>query len=103
MDKLDFERKILEDLEIKEPSYYKVIIYNDEETTMDFVVEILIDFFNKEESEAQALMYQVHLNGRGIAGIYIYDIALTKKELATDRARQNGFPLKIELEENVGD
>lgn len=85
-------------INIKEPKNYKVVMYNDDFTTMEFVVYILINIFNKNENDAEAIMMKVHKGGKAIVGIYSYDIAMTKVELATKLARQEGFPFKIKVE-----
>ncbi|MFL0198253.1 ATP-dependent Clp protease adaptor ClpS [Clostridium sp. WILCCON 0269] len=85
--------------EIKKPPMYKVIIYNDDYTTMQFVVDILIKIFKKSAVEATQIMYDVHRKGIGIAGIYVYDIAATKTAQAMSMARNSGFPLKFSMEE----
>ena len=82
----------------KKPSMYKVIMLNDDVTTMEFVVEILIDIFGKESEEAVSLMLKVHHEGRAVIARYIYDIAKTKQRLAMERARANGFPFRIDIE-----
>ena len=74
---------------------YKVVIYNDDFTTMDFVVKILTTVFFKSTIEAEALMMSVHKSGSAVVGIYSYDIALSKVRKATDMAREEGFPLKL--------
>lgn len=84
---------------IKKPKMYKVIIHNDDYTTMEFVVEILTRIFKKSVIEATKIMYDVHRKGKGIAGIYCYDIAFTKIEQAMDEAQKSGFPLKFSMEE----
>lgn len=86
-------------LEVKKPKLYKVVIYNDDYTTMDFVVEILMKIFRKEELEATKIMYDVHRKGIGVAGVYPYDIAATKMIQATGMAKNSSFPLKFSMEE----
>ena len=71
---------------------------NDDYTTMDFVVEVLESIFNKAPAEAYRIMMAVHTQGKGLAGVYPYDIAETKVETVIDRARENGFPLKATME-----
>lgn len=85
---------------LKEPKFYAVIIYNDEITTMDFVVYILNHIFNKTIEEATKLMLEIHESGKGIAGVYNYDIAVTKKNQADILAIENNYPLKIVVKEN---
>lgn len=83
---------------LREPRKYKVILHNDNDTTMDFVVFVLMKIFHKSEEEASKVMLQVHHEGSAIAGIYPYDIAVTKVELATNFARENNFPLQLTYE-----
>ncbi len=88
------------EVEFDVPPQYKVILFNDDVTTMDFVVEILMDIFKKSFEEASAVMLEVHNTGKGIAGIYPYDIAATRVRIAQKRAREEGFPLQLALEED---
>ena len=83
---------------LKEPRRYKVIIHNDDFTTMDFVVMILTQVFFKSEEEATALMLQVHHSDKAVVGIYTYDIAVSKANKATNMAREQGFPLRLTVE-----
>ncbi len=82
----------------KIPKRYQVVMYNDDFTPMDFVVEILMDIFQKPEGEAVALMYEVHLGGSAVVGTYSYDIAHTKASLAITRAREQGWPFQVRVE-----
>lgn len=82
-------------IELKEPRHFKVTIYNDDFTTMEFVVKILTTVFFKTSAEAEAMMMKVHREGSAIVGIYTYDIAISKVEKATDMAREEGFPLRL--------
>lgn len=84
---------------IREPRRYKVIIHNDDFTTMDFVVMVLKDVFFLSEENAQALMLQVHHSSKAVAGVYTYDIAVSKVRKATTMAREQGFPLRLTVEE----
>ena len=83
---------------IREPRRYKVIIYNDDFTTMDFVVKVLMEVFFLSEENAQALMLQVHHSNKAVAGVYTYDIAVSKAQKAVNMARENGFPLRLTVE-----
>ena len=83
---------------LREPRKYKVILHNDDFTTMDFVTFILVDVFQKTYDEAEALMMQVHRKGKAVAGIYSYDIALSKIDKATEQARAHDFPLRLTYE-----
>lgn len=85
-------------LHIKSPQRYKVVLANDDFTPMDFVVAVLMQVFHKAEPEAYAIMLQVHNEGRGVAGIYTYDEALTRSNMATQWARDNGYPLRVNVE-----
>lgn len=82
----------------KRPSMYKVIMLNDNYTTMEFVIDILKKIFNKSSIEATEIMMNIHHNGQGIAGIYPYDIAMTKITAVKSEAKNGGFPLKCILE-----
>lgn len=85
--------------EVIEPPRYKVLMLNDNYTTMDFVVEVLEKIFNKTASEATQIMLNVHKKGSGICGIYTAEVAETKVALVHHLAQQNGFPLKCSMEE----
>lgn len=84
-------------LKLEKPYMAKVIVLNDDYTTMDFVVEILMEFFDKSNQEALKIMLDVHHQGSGVCGIYPYDIAELKVQLATNKSRENNHPLKFEI------
>ena len=84
--------------DLREPRRYKVIIYNDDFTAMEFVVLILTSVFFKSQSEAEALMLKVHHGDKAVVGIYTYDIALSKVQKATRMARDAGYPLRLTCE-----
>lgn len=86
-------------IKIKKPRNYKVVMYNDDYTTMEFVINILVSVFNKKLMEAEKIMLDVHEKGSGIAGIYSYDIAITKVSTAMAMAKEKGFPFKLTVEE----
>ena len=86
-------------IDIREPKHYQVIMHNDDFTTMEFVVDILRDIFHKGEVEAIHLMMLVHECGRASVGSYPYDIAVTKVQAATARAKEEGFPFRMTVEE----
>ena len=86
-------------INIREPKHYQVIMHNDDFTSMEFVVEILMDIFHKNEPEAKRLMLMVHNSGKAAVGAYPYDIAMTKVQTAMARARQEGFPFRLTIEE----
>lgn len=83
---------------LQEPRRFKVIIHNDDFTTMEFVVQILTQVFFMDEAKAQTLMLEVHHAGKSVVGIYAYDIAVSKVSKATGMARENGFPLRLSIE-----
>jgi ATP-dependent Clp protease adaptor protein ClpS len=86
-------------VEKKEPTLYKVILLNDDYTTMEFVLSVLEEIFQKSPAEAYRIMMQVHLNGQGIAGVYPWEVAETKVETLAGRARDAEFPLHAAIEE----
>ena len=85
-------------IKIREPKQYKVIMHNDDFTTMDFVVDILREFFHKNEMEAERLMLLVHETGKAVVGTYPYYIAVSKVQSASARAREEGFPFRMTIE-----
>ena len=84
---------------VKEPRQYNVVMHNDDFTTMEFVVEVLVDIFHKDEVTAQAIMLGVHKRGKAVVGKYPYDIATTKVNAALSRAKAQGFPFRMTVEE----
>ena len=86
------------DEEVKEPEEYSVLLLNDDYTTMEFVVSVIMTVFHKPLPEATKIMLDVHKKGKGTVGIYSYDIAVTKINQVHQLARQNGFPLKCTME-----
>ncbi len=84
--------------ETKEPSLYKVILLNDDYTTMEFVVLILEQVFLKSPAEAFRVMMHVHTQGKGLCGLYPHDIAETKIEAVHEMAKEHGFPLRADME-----
>lgn len=81
--------------DLREPQHFKVIIYNDDFTTMEFVVKILTTIFFKSAAEAETLMLQVHKSQSAVVGIYTYYIAQSKVQKATRMAREENFPLRL--------
>jgi len=88
-----------DDVEVQEPSMYKVLLVNDDYTPMDFVVLILTSIFGKTIEEAISLMMDVHKKGRGLAGVYTWDIAETKVRDTVILAKKNQYPLHAVIEE----
>ncbi|MFZ5428010.1 MAG: ATP-dependent Clp protease adapter ClpS [Thermodesulfobacteriota bacterium] len=85
--------------QIREPRKYKVLLHNDDYTTMEFVVEILMTVFHKSEAEATQIMLAVHKNGMGVCGVYTAEVAETKVVAVRQLARRGGYPLKCTMEE----
>ncbi len=96
------KRSLASKTKLKEfkPTLYKVILLNDDVTTMDFVVMILCEIFNKELNQAVNLMMQIHKNGSAVCGIYTKEIAQTKQSQTLSLAKANGFPLKCVIKED---
>ena len=86
------------DLEVEEPPMYRVMLLNDDYTTMEFVIEVLIYVFQKSPEEATRIMLNVHRNGVGVCGTYPYEVAETKVNTVETLARENQFPLKCIME-----
>ena len=84
--------------DIDEPSMYKVLLHNDDYTTMEFVVEILMLVFKKSPEDAVRIMLNVHHKGIGICGVYTFEVSETKVNTVHTLARQYGFPLKCTME-----
>lgn len=85
---------------LKPPSFYKVVLLNDDYTPMDFVELILIELFGKSRMEARELMLAIHNKGRGVAGIYNKEIAEQKANETVQVAKNHGHPLKAIVEES---
>ncbi len=83
---------------VQEPHLYKVLLHNDDYTTMEFVIMILETIFRKNPGDATRIMLNVHQQGIGVAGIYTREIADTKVHIVHDLARKNEFPLRCSLE-----
>ena len=84
--------------DVTEPSMYRVLLLNDDYTTMEFVVEILILVFNKSIEEAIRIMLNVHRAGVGVCGVYTYEVAETKVDTVHTLAMEKGFPLQCSME-----
>lgn len=102
MSRADTETQNLSDTleRVEEPPLYRVILINDDYTTMDFVVEILTYVFNKSLESATRIMLEVHRNGMGVCGLYPLDVAETKVETVHALAKEHGFPLKCLMEKH---
>jgi ATP-dependent Clp protease adaptor protein ClpS len=97
----DFEEAALAESaeKVEQPPLYKVLLHNDDYTTMEFVVWVLANVFNMDEETAIQVMLNVHLRGVGVAGVYTYEVAEMKVERATTLARESEFPLLCTMEE----
>jgi len=87
-----------QEIQLDEPPLYKVLLLNDDYTTMDFVVEVLQQVFQKSEGDAHRIMLNVHHNGFGVCGLYPREIAETKIDMVDNLSREKGFPLKCAME-----
>jgi ATP-dependent Clp protease adaptor protein ClpS len=96
------EEGVLTDIreEEDEPSMYKVLLHNDDYTTMEFVVQILMSVFNKSIEDSTRIMLNVHRQGIGLCGIFTREIAETKVDTVHALAKESGFPLKCSMEED---
>ena len=86
---------------LKKPKRFEVILLNDDYTTMEFVIEVLRRFFNKESLVAEAIMLKIHTDGEAVCGTYTYDVAQTKVTQVIDYSRQNEQPLMCVLRELI--
>ncbi len=85
-------------IETKEPSLYKVLLHNDDYTTMEFVVSILVNVFQKTRHDAMVIMLNVHNDGVGVAGVFPREICETKIAIVHELAKKNEFPLRCTME-----
>ena len=95
----EIEIELEDNLDLQEPKKYKVFLLNDDFSTMDFVIDVLVRVFRKSVDEASVIMLNIHNNGKDICGIYTYEIAATKVAQVKSMAREKGFPLKAVMEE----
>jgi len=100
----DYKTDIREETEtraedsVREPDMYKVLLHNDDYTSMEFVIEVLMAVFSKKYQEAAHIMLDVHRKGVGVCGVYTYEVAETKVEAVHALAAENGFPLRCTME-----
>lgn len=84
--------------DVAQPPMWRVVLLNDDYTPMDFVVQLLESIFDKSPAEAYRIMMQVHVDGRGVCGVYPFDVAETRVAATDDLARSAGYPLKAVME-----
>ncbi len=89
---------IKERAKTKKPPLYKVLLHNDDYTSMEFVIQVLQKFFSKTRTDATRVMLLIHHTGMGVAGLYTHDIAETKVNLVLEYAQKHGFPLRCTME-----
>jgi len=95
----NIEHELAHDIMIKHPKKYKVLLLNDDYTSMEFVIDVLMNVFHKSYEEAEQVMLDVHKKDKGICGVYTYEIAETKVLTVHKKAKEGGFPLKCMMEE----
>ncbi|UZP68463.1 ATP-dependent Clp protease adaptor ClpS [Desulfovibrio mangrovi] len=95
----DRQDQLLLDEDLQEPRKFKVLLHNDDYTTMEFVIAILVQVFRKTVQQATAIMLSVHEKGIGECGVYTAEVAETKVAIVHARARKEGFPLRCSMEE----
>lgn len=95
----DGQSDLLADLDVREPGRFRVLLHNDDYTTMEFVIDVLVDIFHRTADEAADIMLAVHEKGIGSCGVYTEEMAETKVAQVHDRARRAGFPLRCSMEE----
>lgn len=97
----EFQEEVREEVEIKQPNLWRVIFHNDDKTTMEFVIFLLLQVFYKKSEEAIEIMLAVHEKGRAIVGVYTHEIAENKMNICLRTAKEQGFPLAITIEEEL--
>lgn len=95
----NFESDVLLEDELQEPPKFRVLLHNDDYTSMEFVVAVLMQVFRKTEEESTKIMLQVHNDGVGVCGVYTAEVAETRVEMVKQLAQQAGYPLKCTIEE----
>ena len=95
----NIEHELMSEIILKHPKKYKVFILNDDYTSMEFVIEVLMSIFHKTYTQSEEIMLEVHKTQRGLCGVYTHQIAETKIMQVTTNAKENGFPLKAVMEE----
>lgn len=96
---INTDLELYDEVKIKHPKKYKVFLLNDDYTSMDFVIDILMSIFHKSYTQAEQIMLDIHKKERGLCGVYTYEIAETKVAQVIKKAKDNGFPLRAIMEE----
>ena len=94
-----FENETIEAIKVNEPRLYKVLLLNDDYSSMDFVVSVLMQVFHHSHEKAMEIMFKVHEQGKGLCGVYVYEIAETKVAHVRKMAKEAKFPLRAIMEE----
>jgi len=94
----DFQNETIDAIELKEPRMYKVLLLNDDYSSMDFVIKVLMQIFHHSFEKANEIMLSVHEQGKGLCGVYVYEIAETKVEHVRKMAKEEQFPLRAIME-----
>ena len=95
----DFQNETIDAVEIKEPRMYKVLLLNDDYSSMEFVIKVLMQIFHHSFEKATEIMLSVHEQGKGLCGVYTYEIAETKVAHVRKMAKEEKFPLRAIMEE----
>jgi len=95
----DFQNETIDVIEIKEPRMYKVLLLNDDYSSMEFVIKVLMQIFHHSFEKATEIMLSVHEQGKGLCGVYTYEIAETKVAHVRKMAKEEKFPLRAIMEE----
>ena len=95
------QAKTIERTEVKFPDRYKILMWNDDFTPMEFVVQLLVELFDRPLKDAKAIMIDIHEDGKGVAGEYNFEVAEQKVHEGSTISRHNGYPLKITMEKMV--
>ena len=96
---VEFEQEVEQDQLMKRPNLWRVIFHNDDKTTMEFVIFLLVKVFHKSDQEAVDIMMEVHTEGAAIVGVYTHEIAENKMEICINTADAHNFPLRVTIEE----
>lgn len=95
----EFQNETMDAIEIKEPRMYKVLLLNDDYSSMEFVIKVLMQIFHHSFEKATEIMLSVHEQGKGLCGVYTYEIAETKVAHVRKMAKEEKFPLRAIMEE----